>query len=143
VFLLDVSIVLAAHRDDHPQHRPVRAWFDGMLAGDEPFAVPQMVWAAFLRLTTNPRIFDIPTPRAEAFAFVEATRAQPLHLPVAPGPRHLAILRRLCDEGDALGELVAAASIGAVAVEYACELVTLDRDFARFASVRRTRPAGV
>jgi predicted nucleic acid-binding protein len=43
VQLLDVNIVLAAHRDDHPQHRPVRAWFDAMLAGDEPFTVPAIV----------------------------------------------------------------------------------------------------
>jgi toxin-antitoxin system PIN domain toxin len=142
MFLLDVNVVLAAHRDDHPHHRPVRAWFDAMLAGDEPFAVPVTVWASFLRLATNRMIFEVPTPRADAFAFIEATRAQPLHVPIAPGARHLSILRRLCDEGDAVGHLVAAAAIGAVAVEYACELVTLDRDFARFPSVRHMRPAG-
>jgi uncharacterized protein len=140
VQLLDVNIVLAAHRDDHPQHRPVRAWFDAMLAGDEPFTVPAIVWASFLRLATNRRIFTVPTPRAEAFAFVDATRAQPLHVALAPGPSHLALIRRLCDEADAVGDLVPDAVIGAVAVEYGCELVTLDRDFARFPSVRHMRP---
>jgi toxin-antitoxin system PIN domain toxin len=142
VFLLDVNVVLAAHRDDHPDHLPVRAWFDETLAGDEPFAVPLTVWVSFLRLATNRRIFDVPTPRPEAFAFIEATCAQPLHVPVAPGPRHLALLRRLCDEADAVGDLVPDAVIGAIAVEYSCELVTLDRDFARFGSVRHLRPPG-
>ena len=113
-----------------------------MLAGEEPFAVAMMVWASFLRLATNRRIFEVPTPRTDAFAFIEATCEQPLHIPVAPGPRHLAILRRLCDEADALGDLVPDAAIGAVAVEHACELVTLDRDFARFPSVRHTHPIG-
>jgi toxin-antitoxin system PIN domain toxin len=141
VYLLDVNVVLAAHRGDHPHHGPVRAWFDETLAGDEQFSVPVMVWAAFLRLATNRRIFDVPTPRPDAFAFVEATRAQPLHVPIEPGPRHLALLRRLCDEADAVGDLIPDAVIGAVALEYGCELVTLDRDFARFPSIRHLRPA--
>lgn len=142
MYLLDVNVVLAAHRGDHPQHRPVRAWFDAAIAGDEPFAVPDTVWASFLRLATNRRIFEVPTPRADAFAFIEATCAQPRHLRLIPGPRHLALLRHLCEEADAAGDLVPDAVIGAVAVEYDCELVTLDRDFARFPSVRHFRPPG-
>ena len=142
MFLLDVNVVLAAHRADHPHHRPVRAWFDQVLAGDEPFAIPALVWASFLRLATNRRIFEIPTPRPDAFAFIEAAYAQPLHVAIAPGPHHLAVVRRLCDEADAAGDLVPDAVIGAVAVEYSCDLVTLDRDFARFPSVRRMRPPG-
>jgi toxin-antitoxin system PIN domain toxin len=142
VFLLDVNVVLAAHRADHPHHRPVRSWFDATLAGAEPFTVPLIVWASFLRLTTNRRIFEVPTPRADAFAFIDATRAQPLHVPLEPGPSHLALVRRLCDEADAVGDLVPDAVIGAIAVEYSCELVTLDRDFARFPSIRHLRPPG-
>lgn len=141
MFLLDVNVVLAAHREDHPHHALVRAWFDTLLAGDEPFTVPVLVWASFLRLATNRRIFAIPTPRPEAFAFVEAVRAQPLHLALAPGPRHLLVLRRLCDEADALGDLIPDAVIAAVAAEHGCEVVTLDRDFARFGSVPHRRPA--
>jgi uncharacterized protein len=140
VFLLDVNVVLAAHRDDHPDHRLVRSWFDATLAGDEPFAVPAMVWASFLRLATNRRMFEVPTPLADAFAFIDATRAQPRHVPVDPGPRHLQLLKRLCEEADATGDLVPDAVIGAIAVEYSCELITLDRDFARFPSVRHLRP---
>ena len=80
--LLDVNIVLAAHRGDHPLHGGVRAWFDRLLAGDEPFTVPT-VWGSFVRLTTNRRIFQAPTPTAEAFDFIEAVCAQPHHLPTS------------------------------------------------------------
>jgi uncharacterized protein len=110
------------------------------LSASEPFTVPVTVWASFLRLATNRRIFEVPTPRAEAFAFVEAVRDQPLHQHIAPGPRHLPLLRRLCDEGDAVGDLVPDAAIGAIALEYDCTVVSLDRDFARFPSVRHLRP---
>jgi uncharacterized protein len=140
VLLLDVNVVLAAHRGDHPHHAPVRAWFDELLAGEERFAVPALVWGSFLRLATNRRVFEVPTPREEAFAFAEAVCAQPLHLTIGPGPRHLALLRRVCEEGDALGDLIADATIAAIAAEHGCEVVTLDRDFARFPSVRHRRP---
>jgi toxin-antitoxin system PIN domain toxin len=142
VLLIDVNVVLAAHRADHPDHAPVRSWFDDMLGGHERFAVPALVWTSFLRLSTNRRIFEVPTPRDEAFAFVEATCAHPLHLPVGPGPRHLTLLRELCGESDALGDLVVDAAIAALAAEHGAEIVTLDRDFARFESVPHFRPAG-
>jgi toxin-antitoxin system PIN domain toxin len=142
LLLLDVNVLLAAHRGDHPQHSAVRGWFDEMLGGEERFAVPAFVWASFLRLTTNRRIFEVPTPRADAFEFVEASRAQPLYLSIGPGPRHLTLLRRLCDEADALGDLIADAAIAAIAVEHSCEVITLDRDFARFESISFRRPRG-
>ncbi|MCY7340761.1 MAG: type II toxin-antitoxin system VapC family toxin [Pseudonocardia sp.] len=136
MYLLDVNVVRAAHRGDHPQHRVVRAWFDGLLAGEEPFTVPATVWASFLRIATNQRIFPVPTPRAAAFAFVDSTSAQPHHLPTGPGPRHLTLLRTMCDEADALGDLVPDAVLAALAVEHHCTVATLDRDFARFRSCR-------
>lgn len=138
--LLDVNVVLAAHRGDHPHHGPVRSWFDGIIAGDELFAVPVTVWASFLRLATNRRIFTVPTPRAEAFAFIDATRSQSHHLDIGPGPGHLDVLRRLCDEADADGDLVPDAVIAALAVEHGSVVATLDRDFARFSSIRHVRP---
>ncbi|ORV97524.1 type II toxin-antitoxin system VapC family toxin [Mycobacterium kyorinense] len=140
MFLLDVNVVLAAHRGDHPDHQTVRPWFDQLLTGDEPFSVPNAVWASFLRLATNRRIFEVPSPRAEAFAFIEATSAQPHHLPTNPGPRHVALLREICDEADASGDLIPDAVLAAIAAEHHCHVVTLDRDFARFTSVRHIRP---
>jgi toxin-antitoxin system PIN domain toxin len=140
VYLLDVNVLLAAHRSDHPYHVAIRGWFDKLIAGDEPFTVPATVWASFLRLVTNRRIFEVPTPRPEAFAFIDAVDAQPHHLPTGPGPRHLTLLHTLCDEADALGDLVPDAVIAAHGAEHSCTVVTLDRDFARFSSIRHIRP---
>lgn len=140
MLLLDANVVIAYHRDDHPDHDGVESWFSQMLMGDEPFAVPVSVWASFLRITTNRRIFTIPTPTGDAFAFIDAVRAQPLYLAIDPGPRHLALLRELCDEADASGDLIPDAVLAATATEYGCEVVTLDRDFARFEKVKHRRP---
>ena len=98
-----------------------------------------MIWASFLRLATNRRIFEVPSPRAQAFAFIASVCAQPHHVAIGPGPRHLTFLQELCDEADASGDLLADAVLAAVAAEHAGEVVTMDRDFARFTSVRHIR----
>lgn len=134
-YLLDVNVVVAAHRDDHPHHDVVRRWFDDVVANDEPFTVPVVVWASFLRLVTNRRVFKLPTPLDEAFTFIELTCAQPAHLSTGPGPRHLLLLRKQCEEAAAHGDLVPDAVLAAIAAEHACTIATLDRDFARFPSV--------
>nr|WP_269062545.1 TA system VapC family ribonuclease toxin [Mycobacterium canetti] len=79
-------------------------------------------------------------PPNRAVAFVDAVTAQPHHLPTSPGPRHLMLLRKLCDEADASGDLIPDAVLAAIAVEHHCAVVSLDRDFARFTSVRHIRP---
>ncbi len=92
MLLLDVNVVLATHRDDHPHHARLRPWFDELIASDDDFGVPDPVWGSFLRLVTNRRIFPVPTPVVHAFAFVEATCAQAGHVRIGAGPRHLALL---------------------------------------------------
>ncbi len=132
--------MLAAHRDDHPQFAQARPFLDGLATEGVAFSVPDLVAGAFLRLATNRRIFVRPTPLADAFSYLRALRAQAGHAVLAPGPRHLELLERVCTEGDAPGDLVPDAQLAALALEHGCELISFDRDFARFASIRWSRP---
>ena len=118
----------------------MRHWLEAVVEGPETFSVPNVVWASFLRLVTNRNAFAVPTPRDEAFAYVDAVRAQPSHRALEPGPLHLELLRRVCDEADAKGDLIPDAVIAAIALEHGCAVASLDRDFARFPSVRHVRP---
>ena len=140
MLLLDVNIVIAAHRDDHQHFALVDNWFAGVLAGEAPFAVPLIVWASFLRLATNRRIFDPPTPLADAFAFLEGTCAQPHHVLLHPGPRHLGLLRQICLEANATADLISDAVIAAIALEHGAVVASLDTDFARFPSIEHVIP---
>jgi len=140
LILFDVNVVLAAHRDDHPRHELVRPWFDRVLARDRPFTVPDTVWASFVRLATNRRIFTVPTPLDDAFAFCWAVRGQPTHVALDPGEAHLAIFERLCRRYDAAGDLSADAYLAALALEHGCTVASLDRDFARFTELEWVRP---
>jgi uncharacterized protein len=138
--LLDVNVLLAAHRDDHPDFETARTWLDRTLAERTPFAVLDIVAGAFLRIATNRRIFAIPTPVDEAFGYLKALRGQPAHAMLSPGPRHLALLQQLCADGEATGDLIADAQLAAIALEHACELISFDRDFTRFSELRWSRP---
>ncbi len=140
MILLDVNIVLAAHRSDHPHHAEVRSWFDEIVHGGEPFTVPDVVWAGFIRLSTNRRIFPVPTPLEDAFGFLRAVRGQPHHVNVVPGERHLQLFEDLCVTADAAGDLAPDAYLAALALEQGCELISMDRDFARFPTLRWRRP---
>lgn len=136
-----MNVLLAAHRDDHPDFELARAWLDHTVAERTPFAVVDLVAGSFLRIATNRRIFAIPTPVDQAFAYLKSLRAQPAHAMLAPGPRHVALLEQLCASGEASGDLVADAQLAAIALEHACELVSFDRDFARFSELKWGRPS--
>ncbi|MDP2710980.1 MAG: type II toxin-antitoxin system VapC family toxin [Solirubrobacteraceae bacterium] len=140
MYVLDVNVLVAAHRDDHVHHAPVDRWFRTMIAGVEPFAVPSLVWTSFLRLVTGRHVFSPSTPPAAAFAFADGICAQPHYLPIEPGPTHLRLLRRLCDEAGATGNLVPDAALAAIALEHDGTIVSIDRDFARFTSIDHVVP---
>jgi uncharacterized protein len=139
--LLDVNIILAAHRDDHPDFSIASKWLAGTLSRGEQFGVPWMVWWSFLRLATNRRIFPVPTPIDAALAFITALRSQPQHLNIEAGASHLDVLTRVCIDGQASGDLVPDAALAALAMEHGAEVVSFDRDFARFPGLRWSTPA--
>lgn len=140
MLLLDVNVVIASHRADHPQHELTIGWLDAIVAARETFAIPNGVWASFLRLVTSGRAFPEPSPLNDAFAHIDAFRAHPSHRSLEPGPLHMSSLRRVCEDADARGDLVADAVLAAIALEHGCAIASFDRDFTRFAAVRHVVP---
>ena len=81
-----------------------------------------------------------PLTSREALAIVEEWLALDHVTVIAPGPRHLELLERVVDEGQARGALIMDAHLAALALEYGLTLCSHDRDFARFASLRLVDP---
>lgn len=140
MILLDVNVVVAAYRADHPHHVRVRPWFEDLVQTSEPFTVPDTVWASFVRIVTNHRIFSVPSSAEDAFDFLRAVRGAPTHLPIVPGEGHLALFETACTEGQAVGDLVPDAYLASLTIEQGAAIATLDRDFARFAGLRTVQP---
>ena len=61
----DVNVLLAASRSDHPHHTAARTWLEQALtnaASGAAFTLMPMVLISFLRLSTSPKIFNLPMP---------------------------------------------------------------------------------
>lgn len=137
--LPDVNVLIYAHREDSPEHERYAEWLRALATSPEPFALSSVTLAGFLRITTNPRIFDDPTPPDDALAFCENLLSRPLAVLTQPGAQHPAILADLIRSSGIRGAEVTDAYIAAVAIEHGCEVITTDSDFARFGDRVRWR----
>ncbi|HTR20215.1 MAG TPA: type II toxin-antitoxin system VapC family toxin [Gemmatimonadales bacterium] len=138
--LVDVNVLVYAFREDAARHADFRRWLDGVVRSDESYAVSDHVLSGFLRVVTHPRVFHPPTPLDAAIAFTERFRGQPNAVPVAPDARHWDLFTRLCRDAGARGNLIPDAWLAALAIESGSELVTTDRDYARFTGLRWRHP---
>jgi toxin-antitoxin system PIN domain toxin len=140
MILPDVNVLIYAFRQEVPQHAICRAWLDGVVVGIERFGVSPLALAALVRVTTNRRIYTSPSSFERAFGFCEDLLSQPHCQTVEPGERHWEIFKRLCVETETRGADVTDAWYAALAIEWGCEWITLDRGFARFPGLRWQLP---
>ena len=136
MILPDVNVLIYAFRQDLPQHEFCRRWLTSVVSSDARFGLSPLVLSAVVRITTNARAFRMPSTIDEVFGFCEDLRGQPHCQIVEPGERHWDIFRRLCTETDTRGPSIADAWFAALAIEWGCEWVTLDRDYARFPGLK-------
>jgi uncharacterized protein len=140
VILVDANLLLYAYHPRAEQHDKSRAWLEAVLSGPELVRFAWLTLWAFLRIATNPRVFDRPLSPDEAEAAVSAWLAQPAAGILEPGERHWEILCTLIRDGQAVGPLVMDAVLAALALEHGATLCTTDRDFSRFSSIRWMNP---
>lgn len=140
MLLLDVNVLIYAHREDTPDHPAFRNWLEEVIESDQAFGLTDLVLSGFLRVATHPRVFDPPSKMSDALSFVEILRSAVNCVQVSPGPRHWDIFTKLCRLAGIKGNLVADAYLAALAIESGCEWITTDRDFARFPGLRWRHP---
>ncbi len=141
MILPDVNVLIYAFREDAPQHAISRVWLTEIVRGEERFGLSPVVLSAVVRIVTNPRAFAVPSELDEAFGFSEDLLGQPHCEIVEPGDRHWGIFKRLCIATDTRGRRVSDAWFAALAIEWACEWITFDRDYARFPGLSWRVPA--
>jgi uncharacterized protein len=141
MILPDVNVLIYAFRKDVDQHAACRSWLADVVNGEARFGLSPVVLSAVVRVTTNPRIHRMPSSIEEAFGFCEDLLEQPHCQIVEPGERHWGIFRRLCVAADVRGPRVSDAWFAALAIEWGCEWITFDRDYARFPGLKWQVPA--
>lgn len=138
--LIDVNVLVYAHRADTPDHDAYRRWLEDVIQSDQAYGMSDIVLSGFLRIVTHPRIFDPPNTMDTALAFVDAVRNQVNCVHIAPGPRHWEIFTRLCQSAGVRGNLVPDAYLAALAIESGSQWLTTDRDYSRFPGLRWRHP---
>jgi uncharacterized protein len=139
--LADVNVLVYAFRPDSPFHAQCRRWLTHTVQSGAPFGVSTLALAAVARISTTPKLRDGASTMEEAIAFCDAVLAQPNCRQIEPGPSHWPIFSRLCVEADVKGAMTTDAWYAALAIEHDCELITYDRDFARFSALRWRTPS--
>lgn len=140
MLLLDVNVCVYAIREDSPDHGVYRTWVGGVLAGDEPVGISELVLSGVVRLITNHRVFRQPSSTAQALDACRALRTAPTAIPLRPGLRHWGIFESLCAAVGAKANTIPDAYHAALAIENGATWVTTDRSFARFPGLRWRLP---
>lgn len=140
MILPDVNVLVYAFREGAPNHDEYKAWLEGVLLGDQSYAMADIVLCGFLRILTHPSIFDPPVPLESALKFLEHIRSQPHCVPVIPGASHWDIFIKLCRKTEARGNHLSDAYLAALVIESGSELITADRDFSRYPGLRWRHP---
>jgi len=143
VILVDANLLIYAYVTSFPQHPQAHGWLDAQLSGDAPVGLPWPSLLAFLRIVTNPRVFERPAHVDAAWRQVTAWLGADVAWIPAPTPRHASVLGSLLGTRGVQAGLVPDAHLAALAIEHGLVLQSTDGDFARFPGLRWHDPMSV
>lgn len=130
--LVDANVLLYAVNEDSGPHVACRDWLRDALTGTEAVGLPWTSLLAFVRVSTHPRIFAAPLTIDQATELMLLWLQQPAAVTVEATPRHASVLADLLRQAGTAGNLTNDAHLAALALEHNADVVTLDRDLARF-----------
>jgi len=131
LILVDANILIYARVSSFAEHQLARGWLDRQLNGIPRVGLPWASLLAFLRIVTNPRVFERPEPIADAWGQVVTWLACDTAWMPEPTERHGEILGELFALPGVYANLVPDAHLAALAMEHGLTLCSTDGDFAR------------
>ena len=103
-------------------------------------ALPWVVLAGFIRISTNPRIMSVPLTLDQALGCVDEWLALPTVQVVGPTSAHQQVFARMLRAASATSNLVSDAHWAALATEHGCYLASTDDDFQKFPGLHWLNP---
>ena len=136
----DTNLLVYACDTTSAHHVAAARWWTDCMTGPEEVGLPAVVVFGFVRLVTNPRVFQRPLKAAAAVGRVRTWLARPQVRVILPGPGHIGdVLAKLESAGTA-GNLTTDAQIAALAMQERAVLHTNDTDFHRFPGLHWFNP---
>ena len=134
---VDTNVLIYSHRSETARHADALARLKTIAESDEPWGLPVFCIAEFIRVVTHLRVFTPPSRLEVALDFVDRLLESPSVRLLLPSEDFANTFRRTCESADVRGNLAFDAQVVAVCIEHgARDLVTADRDFARFAAIK-------
>jgi toxin-antitoxin system PIN domain toxin len=140
VILVDANLLLYAVISDYEQHAAANAWLDERLNSPIRVGLPWVSLLAFLRISTNPRIFPDPLSMKASWQRVAGWLELPNVWCPGATERHRALLEGYLSGVAGSSKLVSDAHLAALAVGHGLLLCSTDGDFARFDGLRWENP---
>jgi toxin-antitoxin system PIN domain toxin len=136
----DANILICAHDEASPWHAKARMWWEAALSGSEPVGLAWVVVLAVTRLLTHPSICENPLSPAQVRGIVEEWMSFPHVRLIHLSENALSRFFDLLEEAGTGGNLSTDALIALHALEHSATVASNDRDFDRFAGVKRVNP---
>jgi toxin-antitoxin system PIN domain toxin len=136
----DINLLIYAHDSDSPYHAITAAWWRTSLSESETVGLCPVVAFGFVRIATNPRVFNNPMLANEATGHVRSWLKQPNVQLLEDGPNYVENVFKLLENMGTAGNLVSDAQIAALTIDYDAVLHTADTDFLRFPGLRWFNP---
>ena len=134
--LLDTNVLFNAVYDRSPHHRVAQQALQQAFSDNAGVALAWLPLIGFIRVATRSGIMPRPLAVADALALVHEWLQHPRAQLLQPGVRHLDLVSRLLLEAGVAGNLTNDAHIAALAIEQGAEVLTFDKDFAKFTGLR-------
>jgi uncharacterized protein len=140
LILVDANILLYAQDSLSSLHQKALLWWDDLLSQSEPVCLCWTVLSAFIRIGTNPRVFEHPLSLEQALARIQSWFDQPCTRVIRPTEQHWTVFQQMLTDGQAVANLVTDAHLAALAIEHGCAIASTDSDFARFPKLKWINP---
>lgn len=142
MILPDVNLLLYTINADSPDHEAAYEWWKDLLHSGKPVGLYSGVAFAFVRLSTNRRVFTNPLRLEEAYAYLQNWLDFSTVSWVEASLEDLRVSENLLREAGTGGNLVSDAQIAATAIRLKGTVASADTDFGRFSNVKWENPLG-
>lgn len=137
----DTNLLLYANVPSFREHPAAKDWLeDALNNGRETLGLAWQVITSYIRIGTNPKLFNPPMSITQADFSLTLLLEHPLVEIIVPGGRHWEVFMKLIKTEQVTADLVMDAHLAALAIEHRARLATTDRDFARFRGLQYFNP---
>ena len=138
---VDTNVLVYAEITSSPFHQAASQLLRSLAEGRAPWAIPWPCVYEFLRVVTHPRVFHPPVPTDRALTDLQAILSSPSLVLLSETSRHVEMCVAVARDAGVSGNLVHDAHIATLCLEHGVsELLTGDRDFARFKGLKVVNP---